>query len=213
MRYGLRSGCLMDQDEMLVIGTSIHVGMFLASSESSSHNRPTNIGPPSIASWRDRSSAVVNRFLILRAGTPAHTSYGGTSLVTTAIAPMIEPLPIETPCMINAPKPIQTSSPSFRSASKDHWRPGQIRSVIRPNNRSPLGEHAVLTDANLTLYDALLPQEGVSTENQVTTQITTRSSADVCTRINPVQPVSKNPSVHENAPYDTIKSEALDDDF
>ena len=58
---------------------------------------------------RDISGA--NRSRSARAGTPATISYGSTSLVTTAFAPMTAPLPIDTPGMITAPWPIQTSWP------------------------------------------------------------------------------------------------------
>ena len=51
------------------------------------------------------------RFLISFAGTPPTIVYGGTSLVTTALAAIMAPSPICTPCMITASNPIHTSLP------------------------------------------------------------------------------------------------------
>ena len=45
------------------------------------------------------------------AGAPAHTEYGGTSLVTTDPAPMTAPSPIVTPPIIIHFIPIHTSLP------------------------------------------------------------------------------------------------------
>lgn len=44
-------------------------------------------------------------------GTPAAKLYGGTSCVTTALAPIIHPYPIVTPGIIQAFSPIQTLFP------------------------------------------------------------------------------------------------------
>lgn len=46
----------------------------------------------------------------MTAGFPAATQYGGTSLVTTAPAPITAPLPTRTPPIIIARRLIQTSS-------------------------------------------------------------------------------------------------------
>jgi hypothetical protein len=52
-----------------------------------------------------------SRDLITRAGTPAATTRGGRSRVTTAPAATTHPAPIVTPSTIVAPAPIQQSSP------------------------------------------------------------------------------------------------------
>ena len=48
---------------------------------------------------------------MILAGFPTTTEYGGTSFVTTALAPITEPSPILTPGRIVALSPIQTFSP------------------------------------------------------------------------------------------------------
>jgi hypothetical protein len=51
------------------------------------------------------------RYFITFAGTPPTIEYGGTSLVTTALAKTTAPSPIVTPPTIKAPSPIQQSFP------------------------------------------------------------------------------------------------------
>ena len=54
-------------------------------------------------------SSCENRYFITLAGIPTTIAYGGTSCVTTALAPITAPFPIWTPCMTTAFAPIHTS--------------------------------------------------------------------------------------------------------